>query len=487
MDLAFQNFTELLAVFEAERGKLARKERNLEEYHRQLNFETAKGRRALEKDRATLEAEIARVEGMVVRPEDWVRLNIGGQPFETTRRTLTAAMDVAPASYLGAMFSGRHEVRMQRDTEGRVYIDRDGFMFTYILNFLRRYSSGNENAAFEILALPETQRKVMREELEYYGLERAVFPPVSFSINVAIFSPGPEMLSERSGLGAVVLPENQGVLIIGGGDNDDNLASTEILDLETERFSPGPSMESERWCCGAAVLEDGSVVAIGGYNETSLSTTEVFYPGSTTWSPGPNLASARLGCTALPLTHNRVLVIGGQHDSSDRPYLSPTELVDLTSGISTPGPEMSRSRHCCSAVMLHDGRVLIIGGRSTQNTSLSTTEVLDFFSGTSSPGPELNTARRGTSAVLLPEDGGVLVIGGKDNHGTELSTTEVLDVAGNTTSSGPKLCIPRSFCTAVKLPGDRIIVIGGYSDGYTESSCEILGMPAEEGQQQLDL
>jgi len=348
------------------------------------------------------------------------------------------------------------------------------------LDLLRRYKSGDKNAAFAIHALPKVQMEAMREELNYYGLESAVCPPVPFRIDLATFSPGPDMLSERFGLGAVVLPENRGVLVMGGQDNDGgHLASTELFDLDSETFSPGPSMKSRRCNCAAAVMEDGRVVVVGETDRTStLLTTEVLSPATNTWSFGPNMTSVRFGCAALPLSNSRILTIGGKRDFSNRSYLYTTEIIDLVSGTSTPGPEMSCSRYCCCAVMLHDGRVLVIGGRNSTAKGLSTTEVIDLTSGTSSPGPKMNISRRGASAVLLPEDGGVLVIGGGQTVGIDLATTEVLDVVRNTTSAGPKLGTPRSFCTAVKLLGNHILVIGGYSCGSPVYTSEILGMPA---------
>jgi uracil-DNA glycosylase len=36
---------------------------------------------------------------------------------------------------LAAMFSGRHHI--ERDEKGRYFIDRDGKLFNYILNYLR--------------------------------------------------------------------------------------------------------------------------------------------------------------------------------------------------------------------------------------------------------------------------------------------------------------------------------------------------------------
>nr|GFA17120.1 FH protein interacting protein FIP2 isoform X1 [Tanacetum cinerariifolium] len=61
-----------------------------------------------------------------------VRLNIGGKKFCTTVDTLTQR---EPDSLLAAMFSGCHPVC--KDSEGSVFLDRDGKLFQYILNWLR--------------------------------------------------------------------------------------------------------------------------------------------------------------------------------------------------------------------------------------------------------------------------------------------------------------------------------------------------------------
>ena len=60
-----------------------------------------------------------------------VRLSVGGVQFTTSLDTLLSQKD----SMLAAMFSGRHNV--EKDEEGRYFIDRDGTHFRYILNFLR--------------------------------------------------------------------------------------------------------------------------------------------------------------------------------------------------------------------------------------------------------------------------------------------------------------------------------------------------------------
>jgi len=492
MEQAFQNYeratqeanTELRAVWKAEREELSRERRKLKELETRLELEATEGRRALAADRAALAAEIAGVEGMVTGPADQVLLNVGGRHYTTTRGTLTAARTLAPASLLGAMFSGRHEGRQRPDGEGRVFFNRNGALFEYILGFLRGVSAGDAQAAFEIHALPKTQMRVMREELKYYGLESAVFPLVHFCIDLATFSPGPEMLSSRRGFGAVVLPENRGVLVAGGAAGRGNyLASTELLNLTSQLFSPAPLMRSRRDGCAAAVLGDGKVVVVGGYNEAILATTEILRPASEHWTHGPNLATGRSGCAALTVNNSSILIIGGTCGSNSTSSLSSTEIIDLATGASTPGPHMNCPRSYCSAVRMDDGRVLVIGGKNRNTRILSTTEILDLTSGTSTPGPEMDTARCRAAATLLPTDGKVLVIGGIGGEQIDgvdlavtLASTEVLDVARNTTSPGPELGIPRSYCAAVELPGDRILVVGGLSNGTTVSTSEILGM-----------
>jgi len=60
-----------------------------------------------------------------------VVLNVGGILYTTTTSTLTKF----PESMLGSMIC--HGLPTTRDSEGHLFIDRDGVMFRHILNFLR--------------------------------------------------------------------------------------------------------------------------------------------------------------------------------------------------------------------------------------------------------------------------------------------------------------------------------------------------------------
>ncbi|XP_070536926.1 BTB/POZ domain-containing protein KCTD6-like [Ptychodera flava] len=64
--------------------------------------------------------------------DEIICLNVGGQIHTTTRGTLTRCAD----SMLGSMFSDRMPTK--RDDQGNYFIDGDGKLFRYILNFLRR-------------------------------------------------------------------------------------------------------------------------------------------------------------------------------------------------------------------------------------------------------------------------------------------------------------------------------------------------------------
>ena len=60
-----------------------------------------------------------------------VTLNVGGHLYTTTMSTLQRY----PDSMLGAMFCG--DLPTTRDVQGNYFIDRDGTLFRFILNFLR--------------------------------------------------------------------------------------------------------------------------------------------------------------------------------------------------------------------------------------------------------------------------------------------------------------------------------------------------------------
>ncbi|XP_049916270.1 BTB/POZ domain-containing protein KCTD21-like [Epinephelus moara] len=88
--------------------------------------------------------------------QDPVSLNVGGEIYTTTLDTLTRCRD----SMLGAMFTG--QIPLLRDNRGNVFIDRDGKVFRYILNYLRSSS----------LDLPDgfSELALLRREVDFFQI-----------------------------------------------------------------------------------------------------------------------------------------------------------------------------------------------------------------------------------------------------------------------------------------------------------------------------
>ncbi|XP_061640577.1 BTB/POZ domain-containing protein KCTD6a isoform X1 [Phyllopteryx taeniolatus] len=86
-----------------------------------------------------------------------VTLNVGGRLYCTSLTTLRRY----PDSMLGAMFRG--DVPSLRDARGNYFIDRDGTLFRYILNFLRSSE----------LTLPcdFKEAELLRKEADFYQIE----------------------------------------------------------------------------------------------------------------------------------------------------------------------------------------------------------------------------------------------------------------------------------------------------------------------------
>ncbi|XP_062866647.1 BTB/POZ domain-containing protein KCTD12.2 [Trichomycterus rosablanca] len=89
---------------------------------------------------------------------DIIELNVGGQIYVTRHSTLLSV----PNSFLWNMFKEDSPSELTRDSKGRFFIDRDGFLFRYILDYMR-----DKN-----LALPDyfKERASLQKEAEYFQL-----------------------------------------------------------------------------------------------------------------------------------------------------------------------------------------------------------------------------------------------------------------------------------------------------------------------------
>lgn len=87
-----------------------------------------------------------------------VELNVGGVFYTTSLSTLTRNQNCL----LGQMFTGKSKSPVLRDSKGKFFIDRDGVLFRYILDYLRNQK----------LVLPEnfSEKERLRAESIFFEL-----------------------------------------------------------------------------------------------------------------------------------------------------------------------------------------------------------------------------------------------------------------------------------------------------------------------------
>lgn len=89
---------------------------------------------------------------------DTVGLRVGGELDATVARSALTLFD---KSMLAAMFNGRH--KLDTDSDGKVFIDRDPKYFSYVLDYLR--NGGNMPVA---LPEDEVERQRVWAEFDYF-------------------------------------------------------------------------------------------------------------------------------------------------------------------------------------------------------------------------------------------------------------------------------------------------------------------------------
>jgi hypothetical protein len=159
------------------------------------------------------------------------------------------------------------------------------------------------------------------------------------------------------------------VLFVGGvGSGWTFLSSAEVYDPATRRSEPVGSMRLRRESHTATRLADGRVLVIGGHEGrrqqmTVHSSAEVFVPRSRRFTDAGALRTARHKHDAVLLPDGRVLVIGGA-DRTDRTHFASTEIHDPRTGTFRAGPSMTHRRYkiAGTSVVLPDARVLVTSG-----------------------------------------------------------------------------------------------------------------------------
>ena len=200
---------------------------------------------------------------------------------------------------------------------------------------------------------------------------------------------------------------------------------------------------------------------------TGMPTTSQLLPASLAEARGmPALA-------AMPQTDfNSVLVTGGGGGSlTGSAGLATTEVYDTLRLAVRPGPNMTTGRVLHLAVLLNDGRTLLIGGADALGAVTASCEIYNPSTNTFTATGNLLTGRVLHAAARLP-DGRVMTAGGTSTVAdtttaisNTLNSVEIYNPATGTWSSGPAIGGRRLAPALTLLSTGRVMVSGGIDVG----------------------
>ena len=290
-----------------------------------------------------------------------------------------------------------------------------------------------------------------------------------------------------------------GRLLVAGGTaaGGDPTGSVALFDPMTNLWTAGPTLATARHRHTATRLGDGRALVAGGRaagDDGPLGSAEIYDPLANTWSTvATELGVPRHGHSATLLADGTVLVAGGTGPrGTEEAALYAAERFDPATGQWTAAPPMSDARTGHQAVLLPDGRVLVVGGllrtggeaaTGGRGTALASCELFDPESGAWVPAAPLGTPRAGHTATLLL-DGTVLVAGGDlvgvrpdgTYRAESLGTAERYDPGTDRWSPAADLPGPRTRHRAVLLHSGRVLVVGGTAGpGFTAGYRSVVG------------
>jgi hypothetical protein len=218
-------------------------------------------------------------------------------------------------------------------------------------------------------------------------------------------------------------------------------------------------------------------------------------PATTGFVPTGSMRVGRDGHTATLLSDGRVLVAGGL-DTADASHPLPSaELYEPKTGTFSSTGSMAVARSLHTATLLHDGRVLIVGGYdfddftgtgeatgTGESRSAATpmtpdlrriAELYDPAKGTFSRTGSMSFDRYGHTATLL-NDGRVLIAGGESLKSGISASAELYSPKTGVFSVTGSMSTTRTGHTATLLPEGEVLITGGYdSAGLSLASAEL--------------
>jgi hypothetical protein len=182
------------------------------------------------------------------------------------------------------------------------------------------------------------------------------------------------------------------------------------------------------------------------------------------WSPAGQIGQPRQGAGAVVLGDGRLLMIGG-HDPRTGQDTASTELYDPRTNTWSPAPPMLETRAYPSAVRLRDGRVLVLGGQDQADHKSA--ELFDPATSTWARATSPTAPHANAPAVMLA-DGRVLFVGG-NIYISPYDGGEIYDPVADRWTLTAAMGAARGVSQSVAALRDgRVLVVGGFDAGAAE-------------------
>ena len=321
------------------------------------------------------------------------------------------------------------------------------------------------------------------ESLEDSFLSRALLTATPLADGTVLLAGGTPSIGPYSG-GSAMFTTTPGA------------STAELYHPGLEAFEVLPNMAQGRARHVATTLADGRVLITGGSNGIqSLKSAEIYDPQTKSFTATGSMADGRIGHSATLLQDGRVLVAGGStvgtHQLSiAQNALATTEFFDPQTGLFTPGPGMFLPRTFHSADLVPDGRVVFAGGFSSLNGAGYTLSSIMTWNPNGGIGGFLNLTSlqkpRACHASLLLHDGRVMILGGIELTAGQLQTTSsvlatksieridpLIPSAGHIGSIASEVMFPH----VIVLENDDILLAGGqYGTGVYDAPLDSVSL-----------
>lgn len=336
--------------------------------------------------------------------------------------------------------------------------------------------SGNSFSASEVIPVSVTQGTPVGSQ---GTLSLDTIPPFAASSVTS----GPILINVT--VGTPKQTSRAGVLLIGGEDAFRKIAGTIFYDMTSKQAVAVGQPSVPRYLHTATRLNSGKILVVGGASSivsgatstedpgggiTSLTAvSELYDPASASFNLTGSLAVARFLHSAVLLPDGKVLIVGGE--DQQHAAAQTAELYDPASGTFTPAGTMHLPRKGTSTATLISGtgepaRVLVYGG--TVAGSPTSTEIWSQASNSFSPGPEMQPNQPFFPTPVESSRGQFEVVGGLDSIDSVTSHTQILTIP-SAFRDGPSLNLPRQNHTLTALAGGSGVLVTGGSSEQTAS------------------